>query len=250
LAWALRPGLANDSAFSALVAEITKWCWVTANKVPPRLFDLIAAILAIPSVLLLDEILPAFADGLRSRQRYQEIKDLLPGVTCFFIDHNIRHVTEFADYVIELSDDEPPRLVDLTCEGVQRELEGQYGVAELSTGDEEETGEEWLHSVRFDRPVREQVRLAMHAALGSRGEWQKLYREILNHLPFLETSRNADVLSGGQQTVLTFLLSTFGMGAKIPQSSLMHLDAKHRAKLDWLGERRCQMLQDNKRQAP
>lgn len=235
LAHVMRPALAYEDAWISLEKRLLEFGWIQDNKLRPRVFELVAAIAAVPRVLLLDEVIPAFPSKLRTAERYREIKELLPRTSCVFADHNIANVLEHATVVIEIKDDGNVRVINVDSNNERKALNEAYGTLNTDLLEDNPEEDPWVHTVRSDQAVREQVELARRACSETK-TWRK---RLFSDFKFLDTGVDAQFLSGGQRTVLAFVVSTLGVGKRIPSSLLHHLHRDTRDKVEsWMSSKR------------
>jgi len=220
LAYRARPGLENEAAIQHLLKSTQ---WFSPSGLSGRMFDLLTALLCVPRVLLLDEILAAFPEHERSSATYQRLRTLLPLTTVVFVDHDVRRATAVADWVLWLTRDRVPqfrRAADwrpsskISGESTECPQEVPYDGSELDLAP----------AVRLDRSIVAEVRLALQASGLRRGYWKGLEEELAKDFgDFLTWREPAEVLSGGQRVILEWLITEVARIRRLPPSLLEHL---------------------------
>lgn len=188
-----------------------------------RIFDLVTAIVTIPRVLILDELLGAWPVEMQSETRYSEIKSLLPTTSVIFTDHSIERTLRSCDKALVLRPDKKPMFYRNLTEDDKTHLKQEFlpKTASRSVIGQFLRLEE---VIREDRLVSSEVDIAFRVC-GSEGRKAFQYRDkILAKWTFLQKKESVYVLSGGQRVVLAALLS-HSLGKSLDPDELIHLDA-------------------------
>jgi ABC-type branched-subunit amino acid transport system ATPase component len=228
-----RPALYNEKAIDGLMETMITIGIIDENKVlSPRMFDLTCAILSVPRILALDEIMPAWSGTQNRKDAYKWIQNQLPRTTVLFTEHNIDTALDVGSHVLILEPgDRVPVFSKITEE--TRELVSDTLTIETEDIDESEHIEprsgDWQRIADLERPVISELRLALLVAFpGESQKRKKREQEILDDFHFLSTNRSVSTLSGGQRTVLQwFMLKLSGLG-QLPATQLGHLDQDNR----------------------
>ncbi|MFT3684318.1 MAG: ATP-binding cassette domain-containing protein [Phycisphaerales bacterium] len=197
--------------------------WLHQERASPRVFELLAAVLSSPKVLILDEILPALPPASsRDQSCYQALQQLLPRTTLLIVDHNIEHLAAVSTSVIELSDTSRSNLINAGNTAAWNQLRQRYAYQGAAPPRDDPDKAPWLSVVDPHQSVRSQVKLAAKARCAP-GHRTDLCEKIWRDFPFLKQEKPARELSGGQRIVLAFVMATVGMDGSIPDVLLRHL---------------------------
>jgi ABC-type branched-subunit amino acid transport system ATPase component len=231
-----RPGLFNESAIKDLLRRLKNAGLIQDNLISPRIFDLVCALLSIPQVLLLDEIMPAWPQKSRNGGEYSLLRELLPGTTVLFTDHDVGRALVATDQVLWLIQDDTPRYFSVNDRSQCDQLQYMLGGEAVVDGQKPLSDECW-QMIKLDRSALSQVRLALQAR-GIRGKARSaLESSLFKDFAFLMNDMPAEVLSGGQRTVLLWiLLEASGMGV-LPRNLLGHLDKQNRSRIESWAEK-------------
>lgn len=242
-----RPALFNERAIDALIVKFDELGLVPdQDALDGRVFDLLCAVLAVPRVVLLDEFAATWSGvSLSQSEVYLAIKELVPRATVLFTEHHVSHALDVADEVLWLRKNELPKRFPTDDSELRAQLEHELGQDEQMLQDLDEmppAGVDWRDVLRLDRSPLEQLQLAMRARGFSRltparrARFEALQRELCRDFPFLASQLPAESLSGGERTVLRWLLLDFTQIGELPQPLLHHLDRIYRTSLERLNE--------------
>lgn len=235
LATTWRPALKNDRAIRDLLSRLEAIGIARKERCTADAFDLIACIVAVPRVILLDEM-RARMPGDDARRFYERLRPLVASSIVLFTEHDIELALEVADAVVWLRGDAPPTfgMVSQIGEMVRKAAPVEEGAR---VGNGQPMGRA-LRAVRGDESIRSQVKLAVQCARRRHGERAVLLAKILEEWPFMDEGRPAETLSGGERITLAWLLlRASGLGAQFPTALREHLSAQRReeiARLDKL----------------
>jgi ABC-type branched-subunit amino acid transport system ATPase component len=213
-----RSAFYNRTAVFDLIHEFRRV--ICSNMIDPRLIQLLASILAVPTVLLLDEVRPAWPEDVQN-EFYQFIRALLPLTTIVFVDHDIHQVVKHSTKVLWLRSERQPSLFSVTDQSSTND-------AIVAFRKDSNRLPETQESVRYlpdlkHRPDYE-LRLAARAANWNNSRiriWEERLKEIF---PFLFNTQAVEQLSGGQRIVLTILMNALAGSRVMPSQLLAHLD--------------------------
>lgn len=190
LAWLRRRGIALDRPSRNLKSKLQEIGLLSEDKIATGFFDFVTAILAMPRVLLLDDVsIPGCPRDLFDNS-LAALRQLLPLTTVIFVDRSPTHALETADKVLVLRADRPPRLIG-------RSQRDEFGVRPLCTSitayaSEYSILEKYL---RRDLSLRAQVRLALRAAGGGRRYMRLRYQGLCEAFEFLKFKRRVEDLT-------------------------------------------------------
>jgi ABC-type branched-subunit amino acid transport system ATPase component len=236
-----RPALYNEAAINNLYTEVQHTGLFEKDRMlEPRVFDLVAAILSAPRVLLLDEPVPKLLDEASKENTlslYSKLKSLLPGTIVLFTDHHVGIGMKVCDRVLWLeSGNKPSYEVFASVDPKAKKLIEKLGSQTGNTSDKGElhlveAEEQLSRIVRPNRSIISQINLAVRATHGSSGVSKQKLVKILEDFPFLQSVSPAGTLSGGQRIILAwFLLEYTGLGT-MPKELLRHIDNENYSKL-------------------
>lgn len=226
LATTWRPALKNDRAIRDLLSSLEAIGIARKERCTADSLDLIACIVAVPRVILLDEM-RARMPGDDGGQFYERLRPLVASSIVLFTEHDIELALGVADAALWLRGDAPPMF------GVVSEIgEKVRKAAPVEEGPRDGNGQpigRALRAVRGDESIRSQVKLAVRCARRRHGERAVLLAKILEEWPFMDEGRPAETLSGGERITLAWLLlQASGLGAQFPTALLEHLSTPRR----------------------
>ncbi len=237
LAWIERPALRNQFAAASLRMSMHDAGWHDLDNLTPRAFELVAAVLSAPGLLLLDEVLPALPGDASGATRYKAFRQLVPATTCLFVEHNINVVIETADAVLEIIDDKAAQLLRLGSEESANYLRKNYGADSISSADTSEGGVVATDMLEADRLARWEIELAVRASTWWRPKRAERRQHLREDFGFMFTKPRKTIaeLSGGQRIMVGTLLATIGLRERVPRAQTCHVDERHKKALDkWI----------------
>lgn len=239
-----REGLYNIEAISSLRMQLLEADWINeSTPIDKRIFDLIIAVLSVPRVLILDEIIPCLQrPGRDAKAIYTFLKKLVPMATVLFAEHDLNIGIELADHVLWLREGHQPRFFVSEDLGARKELLAEVSKTEVDTSTCIDSGEkDWRRVLRPGWSINEHLALARRFCnkkyFAARSvpfrDVQELEERLYSDFEFLAAkTKRAEHLSGGQQVILAwFLLDFIGLGS-IPISVFQHLDYSNRCKIE------------------
>lgn len=234
LAFAHRPGLFNEVALGQLMSRFEKLKLVQSGRLLPRLFDLAVAIMTIPRVLLLDEIVPDMPGDLQNGGIYGVLRELMPWTTVLFVDHDLNRCLQVADRVLWLRCNDTPRAFSRDDRDQREALFKEIGAEVQATGQRTgDIGQLWK-LVALDRSPRSQVRLALQGGGYKGKEFSEVLERLFRDFTFLQEAEPAEILSGGQRVVLLWVVAQMGGICQLPEQLLQHLHPPLRSTVgDW-----------------
>jgi len=250
ITFAERPGLFNEKAIEALQRQLANCGWLEGlpeGMLGGRLFDLFCAILVVPRVLLLDEVIAACQPRKRTAERYRELRALLPRSAVVFTDHDVDRMVEVADKLLWLRSDERPVTVQVAKgdETEQKDVLLDQLVREYAHEESAETSEEKVAVpsgalLRDDRIVGLEFQHAVRAAAIESHSLSRGLVALSDERQFLRSSGLVRHLSGGQRVFVASMLAR-AVGRIIDRDETMHLDSNNRSAVELvekLGEKK------------
>jgi ABC-type branched-subunit amino acid transport system ATPase component len=230
-----RPALKNEPATSDLKARLAEMNLVSDGRCSADVFDLIACIVAVPQVIMLDELRARVASDAGSAF-YANLRPLLGRAVVLFIEHDVELALSVADSVVWLRDDAAPLCADVPA--VRAALAKRAPVDEGPKTRNASAVERALRIVRRDESTREQVELAVRSAQRRRAARKSLVDAVVDVWPFMAGRRPAETLSGGERITLAWLLlHASGHGQAFPLELAEHLDKQRRAEMEQVAQR-------------
>ncbi len=238
LAIASRPALNNEPALRDALGMMASFGWISnwndeedddKSSIEPRLFDLVVAMLSLPRVLLLDEVIGTWAQAEQCAERYREIRLLAPHATVLFTDHAFSRAVEVADRVLWLHSElgGAPEMVvadrNAPAYDVERMGELKTALGQLDTvSPKTHTGRRSSAILSPECFVIDELASAARAKMpwGQRRAW---LRSISRRAPFLRERKPVCSLSGGQQIVLAAILLD-AVDQRLDSTEFVHLD--------------------------
>ena len=195
-----------------------------------RLFDITAAILMKPRVLILDEILPAFF-GIEQNlinSPYRFIRSLLPETIVFFTEHDINIGFEAMDEILWLTENKKPIHYrcpnSLEIQRLKKELSYDFPLIEGSN-ELHVDYLKWKEVINLENTPIDNIKIALRS-LGNNAVI--LLEEIFCDFPFLNSNKPAAELSGGQRLVLIWFMLEYTRIGVVPNKLVQHLDPRNK----------------------
>jgi ABC-type branched-subunit amino acid transport system ATPase component len=223
--------------FEQLIIDLAHGSGVKPGHCENRMWELCAALIARPDLLLLDEIGAFFTSREEKQELYSKIKRLLPETIVIFVEHDLKIALEACSCVLVLRDAKdgdnmftrhPVTLADLELEDHSFEDEG----------DSTSIDSDFSNSIANpDITVRDNLLLALRQLSVERKARSDLSVELLEKFPFLGSHKLTPVqLSGGQRVVLLQCLSLLAGRGAVPERTLGHLFPATRKQVSDVGK--------------
>jgi hypothetical protein len=225
LAFAGREGLRNEPVVDVLKEHAIEAGWLSGDLVPARFFDLVTAVLSVPTVLLLDEIGARVESSDERRNLYELIKGHLPETAVVFVEHDQPICVSRADKLLVLGSESGPRIEDPRAFDPD-----EVADAHLPSGGA--GAHSWFEDAQrlleWEEAPRRLLKLCLMAgAVKHVNDWMDLLEAEWSFLRKPRTS----MLSGGQRIILTCLARSASGCGRLDDRLRAHVHAKTQERL-------------------